>query len=367
MAYGVEFYNSLGQKSFDSAWLSPCLIGVFTTPAGTNGGGSASFTFPNYAGATIQITITGQNSYTAQSSPTELTIDYALGYPRVNCPNFPSGLWNSSIRRPPATCYVYLISPPTNVNTSYGFYSQSNLTNSDPVLYTATSNLHFIGKATYTGISQINPQFYTGYMVTYTIACIQQPVVFIRDGSGAASSVAYVTFNGTSATIGVISNGTQPVLYCFNPLSGAGSIIGYGMEIFKADGTVGLSTEKKPLICPAYVNYVFAGSGIRDAGRWPVRDYQPNSTLALSVVGTLPTYPAILASTTFGFTGETQHASGNYGITYCASSMYLTGSTYYSNNIKLNGSISSFDTLFPQTYNAGYTYRAFVIDTTLYD
>ena len=78
MTFGVRVWDSAGVMTFDSdtAIIGIC-IGVYRYVAGA----TATLTFPDLAGRTVK-TRTLQGARV----PSNETVDYALGYPRINVP-----------------------------------------------------------------------------------------------------------------------------------------------------------------------------------------------------------------------------------------------------------------------------------------
>jgi hypothetical protein len=371
---GLQCYSSTGQIQLDTAQFSPCLVDVFSTTAGTNGGGAGSKSYPEYAGCTVEIYITGNGAdpmwdgqYAVQNS---ITVDYALGYPRISWGNLSSSWWNASLRMPPSYVYVLILTRPAST-LQQGVQATSDY-NNEIITYSEYNNLHFIGKATYTGGGQFYTyQYLTSYYRTYTITSPSLPIIFISDAGGSVASVWSITQSGSTYTIKVATDGATPVLYCFAALT-ATSIAepgAYGMAIYKSDGTLAMDSTAKPLCAKGYATLVDAGAGYSVSPPGYSSSPTPTSATALSYVGVVPTNGAYMATATM-FRGFEYFDSGR-GYYYISSNYlacYRSGSTYYSKYLKISGNGPyGYNTIWPISSNTGMSSRMYVIDRAAYD
>jgi len=89
MTYGLQIFTSSGKTNSDTTQLPSTLIDIFRTS-----GASGNTTYPAYAGSTIYVNnfAVGAGLAVGQIAPLTITIDYALGYPRVSWSQSISGL-----------------------------------------------------------------------------------------------------------------------------------------------------------------------------------------------------------------------------------------------------------------------------------
>lgn len=88
MSYGIQITNGAGTTLFDSRFATGGLL-IDMIEIG-NSGGSATNTYPAYAGFTIfWIPLYGDTGFYGASS--SITTDYALGYPRITVTH-PAGI-----------------------------------------------------------------------------------------------------------------------------------------------------------------------------------------------------------------------------------------------------------------------------------
>lgn len=79
MSYGLRVWGPDGALWFDSTTaIAGVCIGIYTYASGAND----TRTYPELAGRTLRIRTIGGSSKVA--FPSGLSVDYALGYPRLN-------------------------------------------------------------------------------------------------------------------------------------------------------------------------------------------------------------------------------------------------------------------------------------------
>jgi hypothetical protein len=98
VSYGLELFNSVGQKIFGMDSEGGLFLGLFGV-AGS--GANVVLTFPAQAGRTLMVAPVSQNPALPNNPNLSMslalcTVDYALGYPRVTA--VPAG----------RSCFIYV-------------------------------------------------------------------------------------------------------------------------------------------------------------------------------------------------------------------------------------------------------------------
>ena len=367
MSHGIITYNPNGKVNLNSLDNSPCLIGSFITVADAGG----SYSYPAYAGATIEIFAYGYNwfaSSTAFSVPTEFSIDYTLGYPRVSWLANPYSL--SSVRALPMVVNVYL---KTQAAAGDPFGLQITNDNNEVITFREGDNLHFVGKATFVGeLSRGYAPSNLAYRRSYSITTTDGfPIVFIQNIEGQLATLFSVALSGNTYTFMVLTDtAAVPALYCFCRKTGNTTVGQYGVALYNAAGKLLLDPSATTLNAPGYSVIItpavtYGNTTWDNQAQWA---YTAPSTSYLGTVGSMPTNSATLMTAVQGFVGE---FAGRYqtwwpkafslGVKRSFSSLY-TG-WLASNSI----AALSYNTIFPLYYNLNKDNRLYIIDTSVYD
>lgn len=364
MSHGIITYNPNGKVNLNSLDNSPCLIGSFITV--TDAGGS--YSYPAYAGATVEIFSYGYNWFFSGNpifvTPTVFSIDYTQGYPRVSWPANP--YVNQSLRTVSMVVNVYL---KTQATTGDPFGLQITNDNNEVITFREGDNLHFVGKATFVGeLSRGYGPSNLAYRRSYSITTADGfPIVFIQNIEGQLATLFSVALSGNTYTFTVLTDtAAVPALYCFCRKTGNTTVGQYGVALYNAAGKLLLDTSATTLNAPGYVVAISPAVNIV-AGSTVWGFYAP-STSYLGTIGSLPTNSATLITALQGFTGEYTKNQSWYlkgfslGVKRSFSSLY-TG--WLGSDMSPIG--KTYNTLFPLYYNLNSSNRLYMIDASVYD
>jgi hypothetical protein len=356
MSYGVECYDGTSRTVFTSTGYSPCLIDTFTTVLNTNG----SKTYSSYAGCSIDV----QAAPTSYGNlPLNFSVDYALGYPRVNWNATPPAY--SGLNCSPYIVRIFVLTPPAIAAGSFGMSILNN--NNELINFIDTDNMHFVGQGTFssqTAIASTGPQT---YRLNYTISSPNGvPLVFIENLSGQSTSLTEITGTAPSFTLTITANtGSIPRVFCFANISASTPAQRYGIAVYNSSGIIKLDTTARPLTCPAFLTSATPAYTVGISGSY----YYASGAIGISATGTVPTVSATMCCSPQAWTWEIQNVASSYRyIGYTVLGVYRSGSSFVNNWIQVNptGGPFAYKTIYPLYYSNSITYRIYMIDVATY-
>jgi hypothetical protein len=304
MSYGLEVYNSVGQKVISSNTQSFCIIDDFiATTAGSK-------SYPQFAGGAIHpliysnVTLPIINSIpTPVRSPVLTSVDYSLGYPVLSWSPDPATNWSNINWTGYTSRYqVALTSIPT-----VGFGAQFINDQNELVISEKTITDVYIGEATrvrtYCTGWQMGCDPGSGTMHVYQINSTNPPIAFVQmlpNQYACVASIALVSTNTYEIWIIVSeTNRAVPRVLCFADITTGGNT-NHGISVYNGSGQVIFDSTQKPLAPVAYVTTLRPPTNTQLQSGSAFFFNWPGVSSPATVVGTLPTNAAISSSVSSG-------------------------------------------------------------------
>jgi hypothetical protein len=358
MSYGILVKDATGRTIFDSASKTFSFYTSIDTAQNTAG----SAVFPELAGYTIDIQVVGNftNYVWGGDAVYDMSVDYALGYPRVIWNrNIPSNPYLSYQRR---TIYVFIKTAPA-VNT-FGFNAVNN--DNECLNSYISSNYKFAGLATYSSQTTVN-SFNVGSLATYNISTNGRPIVFVENLNDQLANIySVVNTSGSNYQIRILKNSNAiPRVFVFERPTVAPS--GYGLSVRSPSGAVLFDTSNNVVNPKIYAVQTVPATNWSGSIGSNYYDYVMPSTNLLSTSGTFPATSATCSMSTSAYYQSVNSPTGYLIFKLFFVGIKRTGNQFYSGWVCRDWDQDIYNLAgFPLGTNMGFTPRIFAIDISQY-